>query len=328
MNNYIKISIILCIIVAVSLAIYFLTKKKDKSNDNSSKECSIPNYTQEDFDRIMNNKLSKNFRLSPGNGIFVMTGGNPNDIQDINVCCDCLNQASYDPSDPSANNDPKYYYDGVCYTSELVGSPGPLPGTTIAVNAIEKNIYHDCYTPGIVYDPNDPNPPKRYPIPINPPQPCVKQQNPYAPIPPYNPSPAPSPAPYNPPAPSPPTPVPYNPPAPSPPSPTPYNPPAPSPPSPTPYNPPAPSPPSPAPYNPPAPSPPLPPSPPKVDPITLSNLAPFVIKKLENNKYVDPIHIQYILSGLNQTKNVDGNCRSYYSQLYDKLKILGNKSKQ
>lgn len=295
MDIYIKIVLILCVIIGISLAIYFLTKKKDKKDD-VPKGCNIPTYTQQDFDKIMsslNNNSSINYGLSPGNGIDVMAGGNPQDMLNPNDkipyadCNSCLDSAAYDPSDKSLNSDPAYYSPyfiknslngNPCQYSEFLGNYGPPVGTTIAVKGIQNGMLFTCDKPGMVYNSKDPN----RPTPYTPPTP-----NP----------PTPTPSPYDPPT---PTPSPYDPPTPTP---SPYNPPTPTP----------------SPYNPPT------PTPGPVDPITLSNLAPVLLNKLNNNQYVDPNHVNLILNALNTTQNTQNDCNSYYSDLSAKIKNVISK---
>lgn len=91
----------------------------------------------------------KNFKLSPGDGYKVVPGGDSKQIN-INECNTCLQSGQYDPSDPSINSDPVYYYNGECHYSQE--SSAPPKGATIAVRGFQDTSLNNftCSNPGKV----------------------------------------------------------------------------------------------------------------------------------------------------------------------------------
>ncbi len=97
----------------------------------------------------MKNKINSNLKMMPGDGFKVVPGGNSQDTN-TDDCETCLAGASYDPSDPSVNADPAYYFDGTCHHSQIGESP--LQNTSIAVRGVNDTQYNKftCKNPGKV----------------------------------------------------------------------------------------------------------------------------------------------------------------------------------
>jgi hypothetical protein len=137
--------VIFVCLIGISIGLYFLLRK-DKKTPDPPKGCDIPNYTQQDFDRIMN--PGNNLTYMPGDQLYIIPGGNPSDFKDIQDCNKCIYGADFDPSDPSLGMDPAFYYNNTCYHSQQLGTL-PDENITIAAQGIENQMCIPCNKPGL-----------------------------------------------------------------------------------------------------------------------------------------------------------------------------------